>query len=94
MKIRVDWPGAGAKVGRRAVAGLTPLELRLLGRFAQAKRGAVVSRGALLVAGWPGKTLELWGATRKVDVAVSRLRAKLERVGVDVEAVAGEGYRI
>ncbi len=91
MPIRVDWINGKAKVGRDWVGGLTLTELRLLHRLGQ---GGTVTRGALLMSAWSGKTVNWNKASRKIDVAVARLRAKLSHTKAVILAVPGEGYRI
>lgn len=88
MRIKILFNRAEARVGRRVVTGLTFTELRLLDRL---NRGGIVSRGALLMSAWSGKTVKWNTAGRRLDVAICRLRAK---TGIKIEAVAGEGYRL
>lgn len=91
MRLNVDLERGEAWAGRNRVPRLTYTELRALVRLI---RGDTVSRGALLVAAWPRRSPAEAGASRKVDMAVARLRAKLAKVGVRIRAVPGEGYRI
>jgi hypothetical protein len=72
--------------GGRWVA-LTDLELRLV-RPLVAAPGRCVSRAVLLEAGWPGEAR----ATRIVDGAIRRLRAKLRPLDVAVHGITGVGY--
>lgn len=88
MPIKIVFDRAEVVVGRRVVGGLTITELRLLSRLNQ---GGLVSRGALLMSAWSGKTIKWNNASRRLDVAICRLRAK---TGIDIVAVPGEGYRI
>ncbi len=88
MPIRIIFDRAEVVVGKRVVGGLTLTDLRLLSRLNQ---GGVVTRGALLMSAWSGKTVNWNRASRKVDVAIARLRAK---TGINITAVPGEGYRI
>ena len=87
--VQADLPAGVARVGRRALRGLSHQELRLLHHLLAAA-GRPVSRRALLYAVW-GNYLP--GSTRKVDMAVSRLRAKLGTVALAVKTVEG-GYLI
>ncbi len=84
-------PGATGGSARVALSipGLTLIEVRVYARLLDARRGAV-SRGDLLLAGWGGARMKLKNATRKVDVAVSRLRAK----GIEIGTMRGAGYFI
>ena len=90
MKIKVDVLHKRATVGRECVQNLTFTELRVLAHLVAA-RGTVIPRNHLLFLGW-GIDEKL--STRRVDVTIGRLRTKLARHGVKIEAVSGEGYRL
>ncbi len=66
---------------------LPPIEARLIAGLL-AKPGAVVSRDALLRAGWPGEQ-----PNRNVlDVHVLRLRRRIEPLGLQIRTVRSRGY--
>lgn len=66
---------------------LPPIEARLIAGL-MAKPGAVVSRDALLRAGWPGEQ-----PNRNVlDVHVLRLRRRIEPLGLQIRTVRSRGY--
>ena len=98
MQISVDLHRAEVRIRKNGGppwvrTGFTYTELRLLSRLTE---GGVVSRGALLMSAWSGKTIK-WdqaNPSRRVDVAVARLRSKLSKFGINITAVPGEGYRI
>lgn len=92
MKIRVDVMKKTAFVGGKPVRGLTYTELRVLSVLV-GSHGATVSRPGLLRQAWGIETLI---STRRVDMAVHRINAKMEAaVGRGaVRSVSGEGYRI
>jgi DNA-binding response OmpR family regulator len=67
--------------------GLPLIEARLIGALL-AKSGAVVSRDALIKAGWPNET-----PTRNVlDVHILRLRRRLGPIGLSIRTVRSRGY--
>jgi DNA-binding response OmpR family regulator len=74
------------RAGERWVA-LPPIEARLAATLL-ARLGAVVSREALLRAGWPDG-----GPNRNVlDVHILRLRRRVAQVGLSVRTVRSRGY--
>ncbi|HEX5585945.1 MAG TPA: winged helix-turn-helix domain-containing protein [Acidimicrobiia bacterium] len=64
---------------------LTPIETRLM-RALLDKTGAVVSRGELLNAGWPGKS------SRALDTNLQRLRGRIAHLGLRLVNVRRRGY--
>jgi DNA-binding response OmpR family regulator len=74
------------------VRALTPREVELV-RYLARHAGRVVSRGELLEQVW---RVSPRSETRSIDVAISELRAKLERVASEpkiVVSLKGAGYR-
>jgi len=74
------------RVGEAWVA-LPPVEVRLTACLLE-RRGAVVSRAALVQAGWPGGS----SGRNTLDVHVLRLRRRLGPVGLCVRTVRSRGY--
>lgn len=85
---RIEVQGSVVRVGGHKV-DLTDREKALFGALAR-KPGTVVARGVLLG--------EVWGDRRQkghaVEVAVGRLRRKLDPTGLNVVSVARRGYRL
>ena len=89
--LRIDVPGHRVTVGDEEV-GLTPTEFRLLLELAR-RPGQVFTRELLLDRVWGYSYL---GDSRLVDVAIQRLRAKIEPAPDSpalIETVRGVGYR-
>lgn len=81
----VDGDGV-LRIGSRSVV-LPPIEARLAGELLS-RVGTVVTRDALMRAGWPDGT-----ATRNLlDVRVLRLRRRLAGTGLEVRTVRHRGY--
>jgi len=85
--VRIDVPGHRTTVDDRDVT-LTPTEFRLLLELAR-RPGQVFTREVLLERVWGYSYL---GDSRLVDVAVQRLRAKLDPVEL-IQTVRGVGYK-
>jgi len=91
-ELRIDVPGHRVMVNDDEVA-LTPTEFRLLVELAR-RPGQVFTREVLLDRVWGYSYL---GDSRLVDVAIQRLRAKIEPDAVSpglIETVRGVGYRV
>lgn len=89
--LRIDIPGHRVTLNGAEI-GLTPIEFRLLVEFAR-RPGQVFTREMLLDRVWGYTYL---GDSRLVDVAIQRLRAKIEpEAGTPalIETVRGVGYR-
>ncbi len=89
--LRIDIPGHRVTLNGAEIS-LTPIEFRLLVEFAR-RPGQVFTREMLLDRVWGYTYL---GDSRLVDVAVQRLRAKIEpEAGTPalIETVRGVGYR-
>lgn len=89
--VRIDVPGHAAWRGDQDL-GLTPTEFRLLVELAR-RPGQVFTREMLLERVWGYDYL---GDSRIVDVAIQRLRAKVEADPAEpqlIETVRGVGYR-
>ncbi len=69
---------------------LTPREADVLHALLEAG-DSVVSRGALLQSVWG---IDFEPESKVVEVAITRLRAKIGRIPSPVETVPGQGYRI
>ena len=54
--------------------------------------GAVVSRAALTEAGWPHVRANVHAKRNALDVAVLRLRRRLEEIGLVISTVRSRGY--
>ena len=89
--LRLDSVTHAAVSGDAAVT-LTPIEFRLLSVLLE-RRGDVVRRRSLTMAGWPDGTTVL---DNTLDACVSRLRRKLTLLDppATVETVHGIGYRV
>ncbi len=90
-EITIDQDRSQARVGERVVP-LSPLELELL-HYLISRPGKLFDREALLQAVWG---YDYFGKTNLVDVAVRRLREKIERDPSDPQyilTVRGQGYR-
>ena len=90
LRLMVD--SYSAELGDRALK-LTPTEFKLLQEFAR-NQGVVLSRDVLLKQVWG---YEFLGGSRVVDMAVKRLRDKLEEQSggaLVVETVRGVGYKL
>lgn len=85
--VRIDVPGHSVTVNGEPV-GLTPTEFRLLLELSR-RPGQVFTREVLLERVWGYSYL---GDSRLVDVAVQRLRAKLDPVDL-IHTVRGVGYK-
>lgn len=87
--VRLDPSRRLCRVGRKEIS-LRPLEFALLETLMR-RAGRVLSRRYLLenVWGMPGEA-----STRTVDVAVSRLRRRLQSAGWMIETVLKAGYRL
>ena len=85
--VRIDVPGHRVTVGGAEVT-LTPTEFRLLLELAR-RPGQVFTREVLLERVWGYSYL---GDSRLVDVAVQRLRAKLDPLEL-IHTVRGVGYK-
>lgn len=85
--VRIDVPGHRVTVGDAEVT-LTPTEFRLLLELAR-RPGQVFTREVLLERVWGYDYL---GDSRLVDVAIQRLRAKLDPVEL-IHTVRGVGYK-
>jgi len=89
--LHIDIPGHRAKMGEEEI-DLTPTEFRLLVELARRPQ-QVFTREMLLDRVWGYSYL---GDSRLVDVAIQRLRAKLNKDGATtdlIETVRGVGYR-
>jgi two-component system response regulator MtrA len=89
--VRIDVPGHRVTIGSEEVS-LTPIEFRLLLELAR-RQGQVFTREILLDRVWGYSYL---GDSRLVDVAIQRLRAKIEpdpEAPRLIETVRGFGYR-
>ncbi len=87
--LRIDIPAHRVTLNDEELS-LTPTEFRLLVEFAR-RPGQVFTREMLLDRVWGYSYL---GDSRLVDVAVQRLRAKIEtNTGGVIETVRGVGYR-
>lgn len=86
--LRIDVPGHRVTISDDEVA-LTPTEFRLLLELAR-RPGQVFTREVLLERVWGYSYL---GDSRLVDVAIQRLRAKIELADL-IETVRGVGYRV
>jgi two-component system response regulator MtrA len=91
-ELRIDVPGHRVVINDEEVA-LTPTEFRLLLELAR-RPGQVFTREVLLDRVWGYSYL---GDSRLVDVAIQRLRAKIEPDALSpglIETVRGVGYRV
>lgn len=89
--LRIDVPGHRVSVGGEEIS-LTPTEFRLLLELVR-RPGQVFTREILLDRVWGYSYL---GDSRLVDVAIQRLRAKIEpdpEAPTMIETVRGVGYR-
>ena len=75
-------------VGSRWV-DLSPIEYRLVGSLLE-HFGTLVSRDALIRAGWPGTK----PSDNQLDVHVLRLRRRLEPTGLRLRTVRSRGYTL
>ncbi len=78
--------GGVLRVGTEWVS-LSPLEARLTAILLD-RMGAVISRDALVRAGWPAGT----NARNTLDVHLVRLRRRLAAVGLSIHTVRSRGY--
>jgi two-component system response regulator MtrA len=91
-ELRIDVPGHRVVINDDEIA-LTPTEFRLLLELAR-RPGQVFTREVLLDRVWGYSYL---GDSRLVDVAIQRLRAKIEPDALSpglIETVRGVGYRV
>lgn len=84
---RPDLDGDGVlRLNDRWVA-LPPVESRIVAALVE-RFGAVVSRGALTLAGWPGGS----PGRNALDVHVLRLRRRVTPLGLAIRTVRSRGY--
>jgi DNA-binding response OmpR family regulator len=100
VKFHIDILNRIAFVGRSPIPELTNTEIKLLVHLVNAK-GKTLSRVALLTAAWgihPDSATTLSIATRRVDVAIGRIRAKIAVVNPAaskaIMTVSGDGYKL